>query len=225
MLFPESLKSSERAFLLINSSFYSGLSTFNKKYFEHRVIDFIESYEFVGRQNVTVTRQMKLLIAATAIKLTFGYSSYLFSQIDTIIVYPKDYFSLFGNRRHKGETNPKYRAVVFSWKDFEEGIKIEDDNLNLGLHEFTHAMQLSFLTNDNKDSRHFRKYYSKLLTFLKDKEEQKNLISKNYLRTYAFENEYEFLAVLIEHYFETPNEFKEKLPQIYGIVQSLLNFK
>jgi hypothetical protein len=31
------------------------------------------------------------------------------------------------------------KALVFSWKDFEQGYRFDSDNRNLGLHEFAHA--------------------------------------------------------------------------------------
>lgn len=222
-MFPQKLNAVQRTFIINNSSFYNGLSPQNKKYFEHRVSDFIDTYEFVGREGVLITDEIKLLIASSAIKLTFGYRHYIFSQIDTIIVYPKDYFSPFGQQRFKGETNPMYKVVVFSLEDFKEGIKIVDDNLNLGLHEFTHAMHVSFKTSSNSSARYFKKHYGSLLLFMEDTHQQRKLKDSGYLREYAFENQYEFLAVLVEHYFETPKEFERKLPEVFQLVKKILN--
>ena len=36
-------------------------------------------------------------------------------------------------------------------------------------------------------------------------------------------NKYEFIAVLIEHFFETPEEFKAKFPYIYENLMVMLN--
>jgi len=222
-LFPQKLNTQQRLIVSNNTPFYDRLSSANKKYFEHRIVRFIEKHSFIGREGVEITEEMKLLISATAIKLTFGYRKYLFSMVDRIIIYPKDYFSVIGNQQHKGETNPKYKTVVFSWKDFKEGIKIENDNLNLGLHEFTHAMHFSFLSEGSSSARYFKRNYQSLLDLLKDVKVQKALINTGYLRQYAFENKYEFLAVLVEHFFETPEEFQTKLPEIYRQMQQVLN--
>jgi len=222
-LFSQKLNAQQRLTISSNSSFYNRISDRNKKYFEHRVIKFIDYHSFIGREGVVVTEDMKLLIAATAVKLTFGYRSYLFSIVDRVVVYPKDYFSTTSNMQHKGEVNPKYKTIVFSWKDFEEGIKIENDNMNLGLHEFTHAMHFSFLSERTSSSNYFKRNFKKLLDFLEDVDERNKLINAGYLREYAFENQYEFLAVLVEHFFETPEEFKEKLPEIYHLIQRILN--
>lgn len=223
VLFPKKLSQNQRAILVKEFSFYNKLTLKEQCIFEHRVLRFVDYHTFVGRENLCVTERMQLLISATAIMLTFGFDRYLFSNFETILVYPQDYFSTITQQYHKGEANPKYKTIVFSWEDFEEGIKIEDDNLNLGIHELAHALHFSFLTEKSYSATHFLKHYRLLLRSLRDKEAQKRLIEINYLRAYAFENQYEFLSVLIEHFFETPKEFQTKLPNIYNRVKLMLN--
>ena len=223
MLFPKKLAKEQRVILVKEFSFYNKLTSKQKCVFEHRVLRFIEYHTFVGRENLQITERMQLLISATAIMLTFGFDRYLLSKFETILVYPQDYFSNITQQYHKGEANPSYRTIVFSWEDFEEGIKIEDDNLNLGIHELTHALHFSFLTEKSYSATHFLKHYKLLLLSLRNKNAQKRLIQMNYLRDYAFENQYEFLSVLVEHFFETPEEFRAKLPAIYHRVKLMLN--
>jgi len=150
-------------------------------------------------------------------------SRYLLSEFDTIIIYPKNYFSQVTKQQHKGETNPKYRTIVFSWDDFMEGIKVENDNLNLGIHELTHAMHFTFKRRKSVTAINFMKRFKQLLNILKDRKLQRKIVASGYLRAYGFRNEYEFLAVLVEHFFETPEEFNEKLPEVYKMVRLMLN--
>ncbi|GAB1307777.1 zinc-dependent peptidase [Urechidicola sp. KH5] len=224
-LFPDKLPEALQSELLMENVFYANLNARNKRFFEHRVLDFMETYTFVGREGVLITDSLKLRIAATAIQLTFGYRHYLFYKIDTIVVYPSSYFSPFGNQKHDGETNPKYKVVIFSLEHFEQGNAIADDNLNLGLHEFTHAMHLSFMATNNSSARYFKRHYRNLLSFMESRKEQRKLIEAGYVRDYAYENQYEFLAVLIEHFFETPEEFKVKLPEIYNHIKKILRIR
>lgn len=223
VLFADTFTEKQRAIVVKEISFYNKLTLKQQRVFEHRVLRFIRYHTFVGRENLFVTERMQLLISATAIMLTFGFSRYLLSKFETILVYPEHYFSNVTKQFHKGEANPKYKTIVFSWEDFEEGIKIEDDNLNLGIHELTHALHFSFMTEESYHAAHFLKHYKLLLLSLKNKQAQKRLIEMKYLREYAFENQYEFLSVLIEHFFETPDEFRSKLPVIYYRVKTMLN--
>jgi Mlc titration factor MtfA (ptsG expression regulator) len=223
VLFPKKLTKEQRAILVEEFSFYNKLTSKQQCVFEHRVLRFIEYHTFVGRENLQITERMQLLISATVIMVTFGFDRYLLSKFETILVYPQDYFSNITQQYHKGEANPTYKTLVFSWEDFEEGIKIEDDNLNLGIHELTHALHFSFLTEKSYSATHFLKHYKLLLLSLRNRDAQKRLIQMNYLRDYAFENQYEFLSVLVEHFFETPEEFRAKLPAIYHRVKLMLN--
>ncbi len=223
VMFPNFMYGSQRNIISNNFSFYNNLSIIDKRYFEHRVLKFIKSHNFFGRRGLVVTKKMEILIASTAVMLTFGMRRYQFSQFDNIVIYPKDYWSKITKRRHFGETNPRFRTIVFSWDNFLEGVEIEDNNLNLGLHELTHAMHFSFLRENSFTAMLFLEHFNILLEKMKDVKLQRKIIDSGYLRTYGFKNKYEFLSVLVEHFFETPHEFNQKLPEVYDVVRLMLN--
>ncbi len=215
------LKNPEIKLLENNVSFYVKLSEKDKKKFEFRVARFIKNHDFIGRENIIITPAIKVITSSIAIMLTFKMYNYLFLHFENIIIYPKDYLSLSTNKFHKGETNPMAKSIVFSWKGLVDGIKIEDDNLNLGIHEFTHALFFNFLKKKSFEGNRFIRYHKRILIFLKDKKEQKRVVDTNYFREYAFENQHEFLAVITENYFETPNEFKNKLPELFKLLNKM----
>ena len=41
---------------------------------------------------------------------------------------------------------------------------------------------------------------------------------------YMPENQFEFISVLLEHFFESPNDFKTIHPQLYAHVKRMINF-
>lgn len=223
--FYKKLPKDSQAIIQETCSFHNRLSKKNKQIFEHRVVRFIEHHEFVGREGIQVSTKMKLLVAGTAIKLSFGFNEYLYPLFSSILIYPKNYYSALTKKRHKGETNPQFGVVVFSWEDFKAGISVEDDNLNLGLHEFTHALHFSFEYGNSNEGQVFTENFESILTYLTKKSVQKNLIETGYIRSYAFENKYEFLAVLVEHFFETPQKFDKEHPIIYKLMVELLRVK
>lgn len=222
VVFPKQLKNEQQEIINKHSYFYRCLSAKDKLIFEHRVYRFIEVHSFVGN-GIEITTKIETLVATMAITLTFGLHRYLFSRVKTIIIYPESYYSNILKQFHKGETNPKLHLVVFSWIDFLDGIKDGDDNLNLALHEFSHALHFGFLNERSYSALNFKTYFNKIITYLKDYDNRNRLLNANYIRPYGYKNKYEFLAVLIEHYFETPNEFKNKLPELYTLVQKMLN--
>jgi len=207
-------------------SFYNKLNLKQKQNFDHRVHYYINNWEFTGK-DIEVSKQMKAKVAATAAKLTLGFRDYKIDSIDKIIIYPNAYFSTINKRLHKGEFNMAYKALIFSWEDFEKGYAVEDDNLNLGVHECIHALHVSFLKS--------RKFSTSAAIFLDSYQElsadldankalKQKVLDSGYFRDYAFENQFEFISVLVENFIETPSEFQSQFPRIYKKVKQMLNF-
>lgn len=205
--------------------FYNKLTDKQKIYFHHRMACFIEKYQFIPREGFTVTEEVKTLIAATYVMLTFGIRRYLTDAFDKIIIYPEEYLSTQSQEYYKGEFNPRMKAVVFSWKDFIEGYEINNDNLNLGIHEFSHVIHCHSMQNNDASSLTFKKHYNQLYKEVNYEPNKQKLIQSDYFRIYAYTNPYEFVSVIIEHYFETPQEFKSQFPQLYNNVSRMLNHK
>lgn len=206
-----------------NSVFYNRLKPKYKKHFVHRVVKFIEKTNFTER-NIAITQEMKIIIASVYVQLTFGMRNYKNPLIQQIIIYPTAYLSTHTHQYFKGEFNPSMRTIVFSWEDFQEGLLVSNDNLNLGLHEFTHALHFLSLKSNKPSSVIFKESLSELYQLLKEEAFRKKIVSSGFFRTYAFENQYEFVAVLLEYFFESPNEFKVAFPSIYQKVKEMLNF-
>lgn len=215
----------EEFFLRQNFPFYSKLSDKHKVYFHHRLASFKEKYEFIPREDIVITREMQTLIAGTYVMLTFGMRRYLIDTFDKIIIYPEEYYSNNTEQYHKGEFNPRMKAVVFSWKDFIAGYEIDNDNLNLGIHEFSHVIHHHSLRSDDGSSLAFRKQHSRLHKEVNHPPNRQKLIDSEYFRIYAYTNHFEFISVIIEHYFETPNEFKMQFPELFQHVSKMLNHK
>lgn len=221
----KNLTPKQQSILKQQFSFYNKLSKKQQLYFEHRVASFISDKTFIGRENLIISDEVKILISATAVMLTFGFRDFYIGLIDRIFVYPKAFYSKANQEYHKGEFNPKLKALVLSWKDFKEGYNIGDDNLNLGIHEFTHAIHLNSIKEKDVSSTIFRDSFNELTSLLTtNKLIKEELITSKYFRTYAFTNQYEFVAVLIEYFIETPLEFKNRFPEIYAKVKQMLNF-
>lgn len=134
-LFPKSLSDNDRDFLEKEIQFYKRLKPRFKMSFENKIMHFLKRYPIIEKENLTLSQQQKILIAATFSELTFGMNVKLQDSFDKIIVYPKAYFSTINQDFHKGEFNARQKTVVLSWEDFYHGIKVSNDNINLGIHE------------------------------------------------------------------------------------------
>lgn len=215
----------QQSILRLQFSFYNKLTSKQQLYFEHRVSSFITDKTFIGREGLIISDEVKILISATAVMLTFGFRDFYIALIDKIFVYPNAFYSRVNQEYHKGEFNPKLKALVLSWNDFRQGYNIGDDNLNLGIHEFTHAIHLNSMKEKDVSSTIFRDSFNELTNLLSNNDLlRKKLIASKYFRAYAFTNQFEFVAVLVEYFIETPKEFRNQFPRIYNKVKQMLHF-
>lgn len=218
------LKLEELEILTNEFDFYKNLPKKYKIYFEHRVATFMQKYPIYGKEGLVLTPRITVLIAATAIMLTFGFRKYLFDAINKIVVFPDIYYSKQNDAYHKGEFNPPMRAVAFSWKHFLEGYEIANDNLNLGLHEFAHVLHFEGIRNTDTSATLFAATYEEIMQQVQHPPNYLRLIESSYFRIYAYTNKFEFVAVILEHFFETPFQFKAEFPELYHKVKVMINF-
>lgn len=205
-------------------SFFNKLSEKDKTFFEHRVASFIIDKDFIGR-GVQITEEMRILVASTAVMLTFGFRDFYIGLIQKIVVYPEKFYSKTNNNYHKGEFNPKLKTLVISWADFKTGYEKPKDNINLGIHEFVHAIHLNSLNERDISSTIFTDTFEELTELLtKNQLLREELTQSHYFRNYAFTNQFEFLAVTIETFIETPQDFKLQFPEVYYKIKQMLNF-
>lgn len=223
--FLKRLHSPQRQILTDQFKFYKKLSLKHQQYFEHRVASFIQDKHFIGREDLKVTDEMKVLISATAVMLTFGFRDFYIGLIDNIFIYPREFYSVANECYHKGEFNPKLQTLVLSWKDFKHGFENHTDNLNLGIHEFAHAIHLNSIKERDVSSTIFSDSFKELTDLLSHEEIlRKSLLESKYFREYAYTNQYEFVAVIIETFIESPSEFRSQFPQVYNKTKQMLNF-
>jgi len=219
------LNSNEQSILRNRFKFYKKLNEKQKLHFEHRVASFIIDKTFIGREGQQITDDIKVLVSATAVMLTFGFRDFYIGLMDKIFVYPDEFYSNMNDAYHKGEFNPRLNALVISWKHFEQGFNISNDNLNLGIHEFAHAIHLNSMKERDVSSTIFKDSFKELTDYLSENKSLRDeLIASEYFRDYAFTNQFEFLAVVIESFIETPTEFKNQFPRIYNLTKQMLNF-
>ncbi|MBT8274222.1 MAG: zinc-dependent peptidase [Bacteroidia bacterium] len=219
------LSESQRQILERDFTFYSKLNAKEQAYFEHRVASFIKDKYFIGRDTIVVTDEMKVMLSATAIMLTFGFRDFYIGLINKIFIYPTEFYSQMNGDYHRGEFNPKLKALVISWEHFKKGFELATDNINLGIHEFAHAIHLNSMKERDVSSTIFEDSYKELIELISSQEHlRKELIATKYFRDYAFTNRFEFLAVMVETFIESPKELKGQFPQVYSKVQQMLNF-
>ena len=205
-------------------TYYRNLPQNLKKRFENRVVLFIRSKDWFGQDGLDITPEMKVLVAATAVQITFGYKFYQLPRFNKVFIYPHVYFNSQTKNYHKGEVHPMGKIIKLSWDNFLKGFNVPDDGINLGIHEMTHAMSLENRFSSNGVSgfispraySRWRKLAIEEIDYIKSGE---NALCREYATT----NLDEFLSVSVEVFFEKPNEFREYNLPLFKETCNLLN--
>ncbi len=218
--FPKSMPNIYKQILLRNDLFYRRLSRKEQKTYRSRIMKFLSYKEFVGREGAVITNEIMLLISSAAIKITFGLRQFEFDKFHSIVVYKGEFYSRVSQAYVKGETNAA-GVIVFSIEDLKFGNSDPHDSINLGYHEFAHALFIEYLM-DPYDSE-FKDYYRQWLVYIENNNKLEEVREKKIFREYASMNAMEFFAVALENFFEKPRHFKEELPQLYYFMTKMLN--
>lgn len=217
---PKRMPNHYEQFLYRNEKYYRELPPKRRKSYASRIMKFMDDKKFETREGLVLTKEMLIMISSAAIKISFGLREYMFSSFHTIIIYPDEFYSRTFKLKLKGQTNAR-GVIVFSWKDLEFGNAIADDSINLGYHEFAHALFLEHFLQPYEGE--FKDHYREWLMFIKNNSSLNKVRQEHIFRNYATTNEMEFFAVALENFFEKPIHFKQELPQLYAHMRILLN--
>lgn len=179
---------------------------------------------FIGRGGITeVTPEIKILVGATIVMVTFGWDDVRLTHFKKILIYPDTYYSTISKQYHRGEVNPQQGIIVLSWSCFLNGLDDQKDGVNLGIHEIAHALKLENQIYYNGESEFFNpnawNAYQQWIS-----SEMKKILAGtgSFFRVAASLDEHEFFAVALENFFERPKDFFEYHPALYGSLVQLL---
>lgn len=171
----------------------------------------------------TVSSEIKVLIAGSAVQITFGYPGIYFRHFRTILVYPDNYYSTITRNYHKGEVHPR-GLIVVSWRNLKEGFRDPNDGYHLGLHEMAHALRLINIVHNPEFN-----FYDQACMKLFDEEAKKEIHrirhtvgGSQLYRSYSLTNAHEFFAVSVELFFECPYELQTENPALYSLLKKIL---
>ena len=211
-----------RKLLIDNFVVYKMLGKDGRKRFEKRVCKFIRMKDFIAGSNIReITNEMRVMVSASAIQLTFGYPNVYFNHFQSIILFAEEYYSTITGLYHEGEVNSG-GAIVLSWKNFKSGFSNLTDGRNLALHEMAHTLRLTNIVDNDEydfiDRDTMQCFEESALAEMKKIENDGN----SFFRSYGATNLQEFFSVAVECFFEQPEEFRSYNPELYLLLTRIL---
>jgi hypothetical protein len=186
--------------------FYQNLSLSEKKRFRDRVALYLLSKEFMPQGMEAVPNDVKGLIAACPVWLTFGYEEFLLPKFERIVVYPHPFPSpQYPEHLHASEIFEEDGVIIFSLEHFMPGFLEPSRYYDIGLHEYARIFVRSH------PHKHFPVFGDELwgkLPYISG-------MTREAIAGWIGLPEVESLPVAIVHFFRFPDRFRAQLPKAY----------
>lgn len=136
--FPLSLDPKLKLWLSKHYPFYQNLDADGRKKFEYRLVLYLEGrlFQSVGSELKSVPEDIKCMVAAHAIEISFHSEDYLIGDIDRIYLYKHPFPSPNFPFLHTVELNLEDGVVLLSLEQLANAILFPSDYYNIAYHAY-----------------------------------------------------------------------------------------
>lgn len=201
---------------------------------EGKIQLFLDQVTFVGCDDLDITPEIRLSIAAQACLLVVNTDAW-YDTLRTVLIYPGAFKSVQSNRSEYVVTEEEtirlgeswHRGpVILSWAHSQHGATNDRDGQNVVLHEFAHQIDTLSGHTDGAPlmakGQSFAEWSRVFLTAYDDHVARVERGQKTVLDDYGATAHEEFFAVAVEVFFERPKALKQDAPEVYAQIATLL---
>ena len=195
---------------------------------EGKIQLFLHQVEFIGCDDLEVTEEMELSIAAQACLLIVNSDSW-YKNLRTLLIYPgafksvkKEYNGYVVTERETVRLGESWARgpVILSWQHSHGGAANDRDGHNVVLHEFAHQLDdLSGATDGAPilaKGQSFADWRDVFTTAFETHVKNIAHARPTVIDPYGAEGPEEFFAVAVEVFFERPAELSREEPAVYA---------
>jgi hypothetical protein len=198
--------------------YFNQLSVDKKTLFADEVALFL-SHVPIYFQSTKKSRLVALLVASSAIIITFGLPFRYKNNVTRVIII-KGIVSEIESSYTTGEVRVQgsFKDLYLSEQALIQGFKNSNDKHHVGIHEFVHILDVADGNMDGILSFFMSEDIIKKWRELADNEMHQISLKKSTIRAYGASNVKEFLTVCSEYFFERPQKLQDEHPEIYGLL-------
>ncbi len=189
--------------------FYQSLSEKDKETFRNRMSLFMEAKEFylMKREKEAMPEEMKTIITAHAIWVSFGHADYLLPSFDRIVAYTHPFPTPYYKHLHTVEVEENDGVILLSFEHVINGLHSKE-KYNVALHGFADA----YLQEWNKtETQNIDEQQLELVS---------NIKHQSILDTIGFDRTSSTL-VASHHYFKFFNDLKQQTPELFTTLNAI----
>ncbi|MDY7226423.1 M90 family metallopeptidase [Hyalangium rubrum] len=197
--------------------FFRELSPELRQRFLDKLKVFAWEKEFIGAGGFTITDEVRVVVAATAVQLVLFLDLSYYDRLREVIVYPGAFKLPDRTGAVLGEAK-NWGTVILSWDSVLAGLRNPDDGHDTAAHEFAHVLDRADGAFDGtpklRQYSHYREWASVMSEHFHGLQQGRRA-ERNVMDDYGSLNEAEFFAVATESFFEKPRQMKQKTPELY----------
>lgn len=200
--------------------YYCQLDIHNKKRFESHVARFLQYVNIEG-VGLEVTDLDRVLVASSAVIPVFAFGDWEYPNLTNVILYPDTFDNEYqfegDNRSIMGMIGTGYMngQMLLSRSALLKGFSAASGQQNTAIHEFVHLVDKTDGATDGVPEQLMHHTYAEPWLKLMHHEMRRIKDGRSDIDPYALTNEAEFFAVAAEYFFEKPERFQQKHPELY----------
>ncbi|MBD3617534.1 MAG: zinc-dependent peptidase [Gracilimonas sp.] len=206
---------------------------------KQRIAVFMDEKLFEGCGGLTLTEDMRLIIAAHACMLILEEPSDYYPSLQSVLVYPSDYMGAVYDVDSGGVVTEGFEPrsgeswhpgnIVLSWEDIQNGLRNPSDSRNLIYHEFAHQLDYRYglsagITPDGETELE-DEWAQALAEGYRSHLRHIQRGQQTLLDPYGAENPAEFFAVLTECFLEQPVKLRREHSKLYRLLCEFFKFE
>ena len=222
----ESFSDNWRNILLDKVSFYENLPPEERIRFEEEMRNFLGNVTITGVE-MEIDDADRLLVAASAVIPLFGFPELRYRNISEVLLYKgtfnADHQTEGAERNILGKVGSgnMNRLMILSLPALRQGFENEKSKNNLGIHEFVHLIDKADGMTDGIPESLMQKQYVIPWLQLVHQEIDKIKENESDINPYGATSEVEFLSVASEYFFNQPDMFEKKHPELYQLMTKM----
>jgi MtfA peptidase len=207
--------------------FYRRLSPADRERFQQMLTVFLAEKAFVGAGGLEVTEEMRLVVAAIAIRLVLHLHLGYYDRLVEIVLYPESF-------RHPDDRNvllgeaTRWGTVVLSWPAVQAGLADACDGHETATHEFAHVLDGADGSRTDgippQPTSELLRLFTEIMGRQFARLQAGDHAALDVMRPYGAWNEGEFFAVATEAFFERSRRMKEEIPDLYAVLCRFYGF-
>ena len=193
--------------------FYQQLNEDEQQQFRERLSLFMEAKEFsmMKQEMIAMPEDMKMIISAHAISVSFAHEDYLLNRFDRIIAYTHPFPTPFYKHLHNVEVEENDGVVLFNFEQIISSLRSEP-SYNVALHGFIEAYLIEWGLEELQFTNNSENKLQGVSTLTSDQINQ----------TTGFDRA-EQTTVALHHFLKYNDKVKEKEPELYKEINTNVN--